>query len=782
MSNQYLSFDVTKQSSNQQLIVGRQGDGKLKFVTILFWDGDKNIPYDLTGKNVIFEALKPDDTVVIDENVNVIDAQKGLSRYPFDPRVFGTTGTLKQAFFKIISKDGNGNQIADSTLELSIKVLSNDIENGIESESYLSKYDELISEVEKKFNDYAATVQDSIDKAQEIHDQIIKYTNLINSSAVVTKAEFGDVSLIKQPAGVTAVDKLNNEFSQRGANVKWYGAKGDGVTDDTQAFKDAFADTNSNNKVYVPAGEYVITDKVNVTKSVIFENAKIIGKNNAVDYLFSADTLENLEVIGFTQSNPNGRGAFSVKNVKNVIVRDFEASGYSAETSYYKTDSALMLWDNENVLIDNINVHDHGFQYDTTTSTLNRSVTIQGDLTKTVIIKGLRVNRVNQGLVLSVPNADVLFSGGHMENTTDNDLYLLGAKSFLATHSTFNDYYDESVVMNGGNYEFRACRFTNIPNKVFAISGDTESLIIQDNDIVLPDGYSNNVVAFRDFNSTLKRFSFSGNNVVVNPAAANNNDIFQFGQMDNFIINDNNINVSRMNPSQIMFSFRNANEALAMKGVMRNNTIRPYGAAPSISGSYRVLDSSKQNISIDYHNNESGGGRFTSALPGVVVSGADYFAGLGYNLNRHLRRELFANTMPSAGYFNKGDVIYNTEPDKNNIYAWVRKTTGTTAVDGVDWATIKTVNGNDDHANYVRTQTSTFNDLATVAANVGAYQGTWWYYKDNLLNSPITEHVIVEVIRGNTDTVGVIRVTGINTNTMYMAIVNNGLGPWVKLG
>lgn len=44
--------------------------------------------------------------------------------------------------------------------------------------------------------------------------------------------------------------------------------------------------------------------------------------------------------------------------------------------------------------------------------------------------------------------------------------------------------------------------------------------------------------------------------------------------------------------------------------------------------------------------------------------------------------------------------------------------------------------------------------------------------------SPIEDYTIVEVVRGNTKTVGYIRVTGINTQTSYMAIVNLGIGNW----
>lgn len=173
MSNQYLSFDVTKQSTPQQLITGRQGDSQLKFVSVLLWDGDKNIPYDLTGKQIAFEALKPDGTHIVDyEGINILDASHGLFRYSFNEQVFAVAGKMQQAFFKIMHTDKDDQVIADSTLEISIHILENRVEFGINSTDYLSEYDNLISQVKQKFDDYAATVQDSIDKAQQVHDEV----------------------------------------------------------------------------------------------------------------------------------------------------------------------------------------------------------------------------------------------------------------------------------------------------------------------------------------------------------------------------------------------------------------------------------------------------------------------------------------------------------------------------------------------------------------------------------------------------------------------------------
>jgi len=173
MSNQYLSFDVTKQSTPQQLITGRQGDSQLKFVTMLFWDGDKNVPYDLTNKQVVFEALKPDNTHIVDyEGITILNAEAGLVRYSFNEQVFSVAGTMQQAFFKITHTDSDSNVIADSTLEVTINILENRVEFGINSKDYLSEYDDLINQVKKKFEDYALEVQKNIDDVDKLQSEI----------------------------------------------------------------------------------------------------------------------------------------------------------------------------------------------------------------------------------------------------------------------------------------------------------------------------------------------------------------------------------------------------------------------------------------------------------------------------------------------------------------------------------------------------------------------------------------------------------------------------------
>ena len=75
------------------------------------------------------------------------------------------------------------------------------------------------------------------------------------------------------------------------ANVKDFGAKGDGLTDDTKALKDAIAKT-SNGAIFIPEGRYKITDILEIKKPhVVLRGA---GQESAV--LFFARSLG--EILG----------------------------------------------------------------------------------------------------------------------------------------------------------------------------------------------------------------------------------------------------------------------------------------------------------------------------------------------------------------------------------------------------------------------------------------------------------------------------------------------------
>jgi hypothetical protein len=58
-----------------------------------------------------------------------------------------------------------------------------------------------------------------------------------------------------------------------GVNIMDYGAVADGITDDTEAFKDAILACPESTAVFIPAGTYLITDRIDIRKPIVLRGA-----------------------------------------------------------------------------------------------------------------------------------------------------------------------------------------------------------------------------------------------------------------------------------------------------------------------------------------------------------------------------------------------------------------------------------------------------------------------------------------------------------------------------
>ncbi|HBO5952170.1 TPA: BppU family phage baseplate upper protein, partial [Pseudomonas aeruginosa] len=198
MANQDLVFDISKahlEQINQQLIIGRVGDGGLKAVTVSVISN--GTPYDLTGKTVSFEGLKPDGTHIIDTNGGIVlNAQGGIFRYVFPYQAFAAMGEYEQAFFKV-SRDSQ----TDTTLEFKIKVLENKVEMGINSVSFISDFENLKAQLKQAYEDFLEQIKSDQDATQNIiegtkttiqslQEQLNTLNTKIQNSDIVTTGQY----------------------------------------------------------------------------------------------------------------------------------------------------------------------------------------------------------------------------------------------------------------------------------------------------------------------------------------------------------------------------------------------------------------------------------------------------------------------------------------------------------------------------------------------------------------------------------------------------------------
>lgn len=96
-----------------------------------------------------------------------------------------------------------------------------------------------------------------------------------------------------QPSGTGAVSRTAQEKLRDFVNVKDFGAVGDGVADDTQAFRDAISFAHGR-AVYVPGGDYLITSQIRVEPVAEIDRnpAKAVGAFAPGMWLFGDGMVE----------------------------------------------------------------------------------------------------------------------------------------------------------------------------------------------------------------------------------------------------------------------------------------------------------------------------------------------------------------------------------------------------------------------------------------------------------------------------------------------------------
>lgn len=106
------------------------------------------------------------------------------------------------------------------------------------------------------------------------------------------------------------------------ADIKSYGAKGDGTTDDTQAFKDAVADCQESGRMlFLSKGTYLITDRIIIDKPITIWGASI--DNSIVNFRNNTTHAETqYDADYWVESN----AAFIVKG-DNSIITNFTLNG-----------------------------------------------------------------------------------------------------------------------------------------------------------------------------------------------------------------------------------------------------------------------------------------------------------------------------------------------------------------------------------------------------------------------------------------------------------------------
>lgn len=144
----------------------------------------------------------------------------------------------------------------------------------------------------------------------------------------------------------TNFKRIDEEMKSRGINVKWFGAAGDGTTDDTAAFQSAMALCDKRYKLFIPAGNYRIRQTIENNSRGIFGVAPNIdsgqmGTRITWDPLDrTTDLLPCIRIRNaginavFEDFSITGMTSYNSRNLSTWINKDlFDQSLYSMFTS-----------------------------------------------------------------------------------------------------------------------------------------------------------------------------------------------------------------------------------------------------------------------------------------------------------------------------------------------------------------------------------------------------------------------------------------------------------------
>lgn len=291
MNTKIIKLDINNKM--YETITAKQGDTESRF--LLFHLFDASLPFDLTEKSVRVYGIKPDGTKIFNDLV-INDVKKGYCTLKLTNQMLAIAGLVK---LELVIYSGNKKL---SSIPFMLNVISS-----------LNSDDAVVStnEFTSLMNGLAALSEYDIYKsnAKQVPGIKEEVSNLSSQLDTNTKL-IGMQDLLPEMNWRGIIKTL----CEHNFNVKDFGAKGDGITDDTNAIKRAI---QSSQNLYFPEGTYIISEKIALNKSTYMYGstcmqtwgspAKTVLKGIHDDFIFECQwgNANNFEKLCF-----NGKGIY----------------------------------------------------------------------------------------------------------------------------------------------------------------------------------------------------------------------------------------------------------------------------------------------------------------------------------------------------------------------------------------------------------------------------------------------------------------------------------------
>ncbi|MEH7481759.1 glycosyl hydrolase family 28-related protein [Neobacillus drentensis] len=209
-----------------------------------------------------------------------------------------------------------------------------------------------------------------------------------------------------------------------GSSVKNYGAKGNGLTDDTKSFQKTIDSVakNGGGDVNIPAGTYILQP------IFVKSNVNLVGENRDTVTLKLSNTANDQKQTRLV----------NVNEVKNVQIRNLTIDGnYENHTDGIEHMHTIFIWDSNNIVIDNKRLQNavgDGISVSGSTKASNH-VTISNNIILNNHRSNIVVEQVNHIKIFNnMSKASVGRPALHFEPFEEINLY--DAKSYNNTFET----------------------------------------------------------------------------------------------------------------------------------------------------------------------------------------------------------------------------------------------------------------------------------------------------------------------------------------------------------
>ena len=189
-------------ADNRNWVQGRQYEDSLRQVFIEITNEDGSA-FDLTGTNIMFEGILPDNEHKILDNSHAVyytDPTTGKVRFDLPKQAFSVAGQYKQAFFRIYRDYRN-----IATLEFKFEVLADMVVTGMVARDYISPLDDLFNTIKETETKNVADLKKIVD------GKINEITDLMTTLNQTNTATLGELNTAK-----TALKALEDKIKQDG--------------------------------------------------------------------------------------------------------------------------------------------------------------------------------------------------------------------------------------------------------------------------------------------------------------------------------------------------------------------------------------------------------------------------------------------------------------------------------------------------------------------------------------------------------------------------------------